>query len=533
MPTARRLLIAILVLLASAAGRPASTAGQEIQAATWGVTFATSESGKAHQHFLDGLTAYHLFMFEDALMHFRAAQRESPSFVMAYWGEALSHYRPVWRIYQRDEARAVLNRLAPTAAARAAKARAPRERDYLATLEVLFADGPREERERAYSVRMGELAAAFPGDVEALALACVSRVMIYERTTHARERIETAAMALDVLARNPLHPGAPRYLIQAIDDPEHAALGLVGVRALKSWKDAGGAESVHIPSHVYVQLGMWAEADAANARAFNMSMAWTKARGFGLADLNMHNYEHLLRWRQYSLLQLGRNAEARTLVDRAASDYPASKKATPIGTALYRLRAQYVIETGEWDLVEGLARDARADSFFENPFVLQVIGIAAARANRLDLAREAAAKLKAGTDWRSLAEHHQVLGLIALAEKDQVGALRHLAESVAIDEKNVLSHGLGMPDPSKPVWELYGQVLLELNRPKDAAGQFARALQIYRGRSASLLGAARAHLQLGDRTAAQPYLTELRKIWQKADRDHAGAQVLRQIPATN
>jgi tetratricopeptide (TPR) repeat protein len=401
-----------------------------------------------------------------------------------------------------------------------------REKAYLAALETLYADGATRDREQAYSEAMRTVSAQYPDDIEALALYSLSRVMIYSRTTHARERMETTAMTLEVLARNPLHPGAPRYLIQSADDPEHAALGLAGVRALKAWKEPGGSESVHIPSHVYVQLGMWDEAEQVNEKAFEISMAWTKAHGLGLADLNMHNYEHLLRWRQYALLQLGRAAEARALVDRAASDFRAGSKAAPIGTALYRLRAQYMIETGRWDLAAGLARDARADSYLTNPFVLQAIGLGAAKAGEIELAREVANRLQSQRDWRSQAEFHQVMGLIELAAKRPDAGLKHLAESVAIDEQNIASHGLGVPEPSKPVWELYGEALLEANRPKEALPQFVRALEIYRGRPASLLGAARASRLVGDRQAADRYEAELRKIWHRADADHPGTREL-------
>ena len=505
----------------------APAAAQAIRAETWNVQFPTSASGSAQDQFLSGVTALHLFMYEDAGEHFRAAQREAPGFAMAYWGEALAHYRPIWSIYNRDEARAVLNRLGPSADARAAKAPTAREKAYLAAVEVLFADGPQRERQVAYAAEMQRVAERYPDDLEALALLCVSRVMIYSRETNGRDRMETAAMALEILDRNPLHPGAPRYLIQSTDDPEHASLGLAGVRAIKGWKEEGGAESIHIPSHVYVQLGMWDDAERVNARAFEVSMAWTKAHGFGLADLNMHNYEHLLRWRQFSLLQLGRVGEAQALIDRAAADFRASGKAVPIGTALYRLRAQFMVETGRWDLAADLARDAKADSYDSNPFVLQAIGLGAARAGDLVLARDVAARLKASRAWRSQAEHRQVLGLIALADGDQAGALTHLAEAVALDERNIGSHGLGVPDPSKPVWELYGEVLLANDRPKEALAQFERTLQIYSRRPLSLLGAARASLKLGDRQKVDRYARELSTIWRRADADHAGLAEIR------
>ena len=239
-------------------------------------------------------------------------------------------------------------------------------------------------------------------------------------------------------------------------------------------------------------------------------------------DLNLHNYGHLLRWQQYADLQLGRTLSAKALLERARSDYTASGKAEPIGTALFRMSAQYIIETGQGDLASALAAEARADGFFGNAFVLQGVGLGAAMAGELDLAREVAETFRSRTAWRPQVQHHQILGLIALAEGDPAGALRHLERSVEISDENVRTLGLALPNPSKPSWELYGEVLLRLDRPLDALAQFERALEIYRRRSASLLGAARANDRLGRHTAATEYYAELLNVWRGAQADHAG-----------
>ena len=117
---------------------------------TWNLDFPTSATGPAQTHFLDGVTAMHLHMFEDAEQHFRAAQELAPDFVMAYWGEALNQHRTIWSVHRYDEARAVLARLGPTPDARAAKSKTERERQYLAAVELLFGDGTQREREYAY-----------------------------------------------------------------------------------------------------------------------------------------------------------------------------------------------------------------------------------------------------------------------------------------------------------------------------------------------------------------------------------------------
>ena len=516
----------ILCAAISAALMPGGARAQEVRHATWGITFPTSQSGRAQDEFLNGLTAYHLCMFEDALEHFRAAQKLAPDFAMAYWGEALAHHRPIWSVYERDEARAALNRLAPTPAGRQAKAPTARERAYLTAVEVLYADGPVAERERAFSEAMGRLSDQYPDDSEALALYTLTRVLRVVPRSNERERLNTAAMALEVLRRNPRHPGAPRYLIQTVNDPVHASLGLLGARAIEAWPEAGGSESVHIPSHISMIYGWWEKAEAANRRAFEISMDWTRRHGVRLDQLNVHNYGHLVDFRQYALLQLGRHRDAWGLVDRTGADFAASGQARPIGSAYFGARALYIVETGEWTRAAALADEARAAGFGGNASVLEAVGFGAARTGRLDAARSAADALAGlqGVQGRTAAL--EIRGLVALAEGDRDLALRHLKAAVDLAEQGGTPQ---VPNPAKPAWELYGEVLLDLDRPAEALKQFTRALEVYRNRSAAVVGAARAHARLGDRAAAERRYREVLANWRTADADHAGVREARTL----
>ncbi|MBT8146987.1 MAG: hypothetical protein KJN90_09040, partial [Gammaproteobacteria bacterium] len=203
-------------------------------AAYWGMEFPTSESGPAQQHFLEGVTAMHLHMFEDAEEHFLAAQELSPDFAMAYWGEALNSHRTVWRIHRLDDAREALDKLGSTAVARAEKAPTQREKDYLAAVETLFGDGDFVTRQEAYSAAMAELSEAYPDDVEAKAWYALSLMRITPpESSRERTRSLMASLSLEVLTHNPRHPGANRYLIQSTDDPVNTDLGIIAVNNLE------------------------------------------------------------------------------------------------------------------------------------------------------------------------------------------------------------------------------------------------------------------------------------------------------------
>jgi hypothetical protein len=81
------------------------------------------------------------------------------------------------------------------------------------------------------------------------------------------------------------------------------------------------------------------------------------------------------------------------------------------------------------------------------------------------------------------------------------------AETAALPPPN------GAASPIKPVHELYGELLLDLGRPAEAANEFERSLALMPNRPRSLLGLARAAVALGDLArAADPY-EMLAEMW--------------------
>ena len=401
----------------------------------WGVEFPTSESGPAQQHFLEGVTAMHLHMFEDAEEHFVAAQEISPDFAMAYWGEALNNHRTIWSIHRLEEARVVLNKLGPTPEARAAKAPTRREKNYLAAAEILYGQGEFMARQEAYSAAMAELSDAYPEDIEAKAWYALSLMRITP-PEHTRERTRSlmASLSLEVLAKNPRHPGANRYLIQSTDDPLNTDLGIIAVNNLEML-DIEAAEALHIPSHYYIQHGMWLETAESNMRAFESSMAWVEQHGWQLEDLNNHNYGHLLRFANYGYLQAGITSEAAKIRQRVLQDYIDSGGAPEIAAPLADTWARWVIDLEQWQQTDTLAGLAREHNL-RQPNIWTAIGVGAVRNGNLELAREALVVLSDIADG-SASEGDiaalQVEGLIRIAEGNTRQGLSLLNDAIRVN----------------------------------------------------------------------------------------------------
>lgn len=146
-----------------------------VQAQNYGSTdFHASGSEEAHAVFTTGLLKMHNFEFEDARSSFQEAILIDPDFTMAYWGEALSYEHSFWRRYETEKSREVLSRLGVTPEARAARAVTQREKDYLASIEILFGEGTQQEREIAYSNALKQLHEKYPEDLDAAAFYALS-----------------------------------------------------------------------------------------------------------------------------------------------------------------------------------------------------------------------------------------------------------------------------------------------------------------------------------------------------------------------
>lgn len=491
-------------------------------AALWRMEFPTSATGDAQQHFLEGVTTMHLHMFEDAEEHFRAAQQVAPNFVMAYWGEALAQHRTIWSIHRQDQARAILARLGPTPQARAAKAATPRERDYLSAIELLFGEGTQQERELAYSNAMRKLSEAYPQDLEAKAWYTLSLMRINSPgLTREQTRSLMASLSLEVLARNPRHPGANRYLIQSTDDPENTDLGIIAVNNLQDI-DTDAAEALHIPSHYYLHHGMWRETADSNWRAFEASMVWVAEHQWSLADLNQHNYGHLLQFANYGYLQSGQLRRAAMLRERVAGDMRESGGAAEIAAPFADTYGRYLVDLQLWNEAPALAALARQHQL-RDAGLWSAIGLGAVRSGNLALAQEAIGMLgDAGRDPASQGSisARQIESLILQAEGRGTEAEALLAEIADINWNRPVT-SLGVPPrPLKPVLELYGEVLLENGKPAEALAQFEKGLTLYRGRTNLLLGAARAATALGNQALAAAYRGQLAQAWAGADGDH-------------
>jgi tetratricopeptide (TPR) repeat protein len=488
------------------------------------LSFPTSGSPEAQRHFLRGAAILHSFGWKQAIAEFKRAQQLQPDFAMAYWGETLCYNHPLNPISDDKNPRAVLARLGPDRAARLAKAPTPRERGFLEAVEDLWAEGPDWRARRvAYMNAMERLHKQFPTDDEvttfyALSLLSGARALNEESF---RLEMRAGALALDVYKRNPNHPGAVHYVIHAFDDPVHAPLALEAAHVYARIVPAV-SHAIHMPTHIFIQHGMWNEVAHQNVRAFNV------ARDLFEPGDTPGDMAHSGDWGQYGFLQLGDYAGARERI-RTFEELAAATKHPRLAGVIALTKARYLIETEEWKVDTAVADNAADETVFAN-------GVSAVRTNDLATAQKMLDMLSkkvpdapaggahadhgpapaaptgnpdAGKSLRIM--RSELAALMAEARGQRDHAITELQNAARIEES--MRPPNGAADPIKPSHELLGEVLLRAGKADDAAKAFDATLLRMPNRARSLHGAAVAYAAAGQRDKSAERWATLRSFW--------------------
>jgi tetratricopeptide (TPR) repeat protein len=511
--------------------------------------FPTSAgSAEAQAAFERAALLLHLFEYDDAAKAFQKAQSLDADFVMAVWGEAMTHNHPLWNQLDEEAGRKALQKLGATAEERGAKAKTPREKDYLAAVEILYSgEGTKIERDRRYAAAMQTMASAWPDDNQAQLFHALALQGRSEGVRNVPDYLRAAEIARRVFEKNPQNPGAAHYWIHGMDDPEHASGAIEAARALsKIAPDAPHAQ--HMTSHIFIALGLWDDLVQANEEA--VRVVDRHSREQGKPEVSCFHYNE---WLEYGYFQQGRFGDATRLLKACERSGKAAlaaiadsaerrKLAARFEGSLPIMRATAVIESQDWNgTALNLAMPVTGDEAMlaVNGFVS---GYAAAQRGDTALAGSAldALRTQVETAKRDPADpqafeylhilHDTLAGLVAAKAGERESGLRHVR--AAADRLDGMAFDFGPPASLKPPHELLGELLLEADRPQEAADAFTRSLKLAPLRSQSLLGLARAQAAEGKSADASATFAQLIRIWHAADADLPGLAEARTYRAT-
>ena len=489
------------------------------------IEFPTSGSKEVQRHFLRGVAALHSFWYEEALAAFRQSTKVDPNFVMGYWGEAMAHNRT---LHEQQDAQAAREALVKVKAITQVTAR---ERAYLDAVKLLYGKGDKRSRDEAYSNAMEKVHRDYPEDLEAACFYALSLLGVARHSDNKfRLQVQAGAIAMDVFRQNPDHPCAAHYTIHAFDHPDLAILALPAARRYAQIAPASH-HAQHMPAHIFVQLGMWPEAAAANEAGWRNSVAWVERDHLSKGQRDYHS----LQWLHYVYLQQGRYEKADEVFQLKLKDMmEAGSDSQTLGSGTHRRVGRYyermagasVVERERWELAATLKEPPGWEPKSYAQAVLTFVrGFAAARLG-LPEANQHLANLKAIRS-KGFAKNYfkrperldiwdlEIQAVIRVSNKDYEEAIALMKKATTIEKK--LPAPSGPPRLIKPTYELFGEILLRAGKSKEAGQQFATSLLRHPNRARSLLGAARAAADNGDRKRAVEWYSKLLAVWTQAD----------------
>ena len=484
------------------------------QASLGEIVFEVTGSEEAIPHFHEGLLLLHSFEFDDAAEKFVQAQEIDSNFVMAYWGEAMSYNHPLWRQRFTDDGVAALNKLAPSKEERIAKAATDIERDMLAAVEILYEEGEKKEQDIAYKDEMEKLYKKYPGHHEVAAFYSLSLLGSSKSRTEDDHYDMGAKIVQGIIDENPNHPGALHYLIHSYDDPDHASLALDAAHSYS--KVAPDAEhALHMPSHIFVALGMWDDVIASNIASYEASVARMEAKDL---DNDARGY-HAFKWLMYGYLQKGELEKAREMVYQMR-EYSRELPSSRARDHYIMMKADYLTETGQWmrdfanedvDLKK-LNLITKGVQIFTKGMCAYEKGNTVALSQAIDQFDEMLAKAEKQmvigapkmcsgvsryeqppsthevNSFKVL--HYELNAVLALLNNDEESAEKWMQKATETEE--ITRYTYGPPHIVKPSFEMYGEWLVAKGRMEEAQVQFEKVLKRCPNRRLAVEGLAMA-----------------------------------------
>jgi tetratricopeptide (TPR) repeat protein len=494
----------------------------------------TTGSERAQLFFDQGLKLEYAFNHQEALRAFKEAARLDPECAMAYWGWALV-LGPNLNLPMKPD-------VAPQAYKAIRRAMSlrhrvsPRERDYIEALAQRYSSDPKAERaplDAAYAEAMRGVHERHPDDADAATL-YASAVMnlspwnYWTRDRQPREKTPAILSALESAVRqDPDHEGALHYQIHALEavDPDAALPAADRLRHLAP----GAGHLVHMASHVYMQVGRYADAFADNQRAAQADEGYvTQCRAQGVYPLTY--YPHNIHFQVWAGIMQGRHDDALAAARLVAQKVPPAYREDH--WALYQtLLSQplYVMARfGRWDAILAEPRPSEQARFHlgVSHWARGLAFVHTARPE--DARRELEALARIQEDPRTpevLVGFSNASTLLSIARYVLAGELaaseRRYDEAIAALDRAVrLEDSLAYSEPPDwyyPTRHNLGAALLAAGRPVEAEVVYWQDLRRYRENGFSLLGLAQSLEAQGRAAEALEMKKRHRQAWSAAD----------------
>ncbi len=528
----------------TAAAQPAATASTAplLEGVTPYHPQAGTRSALAQRYFAQGMTLAWGFNPAEAARSFAAATRADPQCAACWWALAWAQGPTINA--DMDDAAARSVDAALVEARRHAAAAPARYRGLIAALSLRHPGPGLPVDEEAYAAKMRSLARQFPRDAEIATLAAEAELNLHPYDwwePDGRAKPWTGG-ATDLLARAlalaPGHPGANHYWIHVQESSLHPERALPSAQRLATLAPGSG-HLLHMPAHVYMRTGRYADASRANEASIAADRAYVAQvdaqRAYRVGYV-AHNHHFLYA----SAAMEGRSAAAIAAADAA---WPAacgpgrSDRSTGILQHYAVLPLYARVRFGRWrelltDVVppDGPEPYPRAIwHYARGTAYAKTVRVAEARGElaRLDaIAADpalATAKIKNINAAAALVRIAQLTlaADIALAEGRPADAVPLLRDATAIEDQ------LTYDEPHlwlAPTRHALGAALIADAKYDEAVRVYRDDLAHYPANGWSLAGLAEALRRSGRADAAAAADAQAREAWRAADATPPGSR---------
>lgn len=494
------------------------------------VRFAVSATEPAQRYFNQGLMLSYGFNHAGAVRSFRQGQRLDADCAMCWWGEAVALGPNINAPMDgRDRAAAL------TALARAVALKdlvTPVERALIEAAALRYSSDPAEDRaalDAAYADAMMTVTDRFPAHDEVAVLAAEAAMNTTpwnyweaDRRTPIGRSGGAIRLVEMVLARNPGHPQAAHLQIHLLEaaDPARAEAAADRLATLPS----SAGHLVHMPAHIYMARGRYADSIRMNVAAVRADEAWIRAsndQGLVRYGYYPHNVHFIVASAQMAgdmSTAIEEATRLRTLLDPDTSARIAWIQA--IEAAPYLAMAQFASPEAVLAMPEPDPRLVYARA-------MRLYARAIAHAQRRDrdsfdaTMSEFTALSRSDAFADMIAQGVPTPVLLDLAETTAHGRLayheRRYEDAVGHYRAAVaLEGGLTYMEPSwwyYPVSQSLGAALLRAGRPDEASRAFRQALNQTPHNGWALYGLAESEAAQGHAVEAAAARRALDRAW--------------------
>ncbi len=323
-----------------------------------------------------------------------------------------------------------------------------------------------------------------------------------------------------VIESNPNHPGACHFYIHAVEAAHPGQAVDCAERLARLMPGAG--HLVHMPAHIYIRVGRWADAIRANEHAVHADESYIRDQrpeaGVYTAGYYPHNYHFLA----FAAAMAGQSAVSIESARRVAANVtPEVALLAPDLEGLLAYHHLALATFGKWREILALPLPPESVpvswmmAHFARGVAFATLGDAAAAGEALRVVREVARGIPEGVT-RPIGQIAVLAleGEIAARAGRLVEAERSFRAATAIeDEMSYMEPPLWF----YPVRHSLGRVLLELDRPTEAERVYLEDLERFPENGWSLIGLERSLRMQGRDDAARAVGKRLEEAWARAD----------------